>query len=220
MNWIIFALLSPAVYAIVNFTDKYIVEKEVKDYRGLPIYTSILSFIVGLILWIVNGYPVLHYKDILLSALTGTFSVFSLVVYFKALAYSETSKIIVLFQLIPILILTLSVLFLHETITLIQFIGFIIVLISTLAVSGFTTKNIRKALNLSSAFFLILIYDLLASISTVISKYILIDNSFLTFISYELWGISIGGIVLFTLSSSIRQAFFNTIRCVSKRALG
>ena len=75
MNWIFFALLAPAVFSVVNFTDKYIVEKEVKNYNGMPIYQTLMGLIIGTLFWIINGYPVLSIRDASIVIFTGILTV-------------------------------------------------------------------------------------------------------------------------------------------------
>ena len=108
MNWLFFALLAPAIYAVINFIDKYLLEKVIKDYRGMPIYTAISGLIVGTILWVINGFPLLPIKDGLLILLTGILSIFGFSFYFRALAEEQASKIVVLFQMTPVIVLILS----------------------------------------------------------------------------------------------------------------
>lgn len=45
MSWLIYAIISPAVYSIVNFVDKYILSKQIRDYRGMSMYASIMALI-------------------------------------------------------------------------------------------------------------------------------------------------------------------------------
>src|SRR5690348_5887469 len=115
MNWLFFALLAPFVFAIVVDFDKYILEKHVSDYKGMPIYGSIVASIIGLILWVVTGFPTLLLKDAILIVLTGMLTIWASAIYFKALSSDEASKITILFQMAPILTLVMSFIFLKET---------------------------------------------------------------------------------------------------------
>lgn len=63
MSWLFFALLAPAIDAVINFSDKYIIEKEVMDYRGLTIFSAIVGILMGTVFWIVNKYPLLGVRD-------------------------------------------------------------------------------------------------------------------------------------------------------------
>src|SRR5262245_33950598 len=130
MNWFISALLAPAVFTLVNFIDKYVVSEQVKDYRGMPIYSVITGLCLGTLFWIVAGFPLLPIKDAVLLLLAGVCISWGAVLYFQAISDDETSNIILLFQMAPLLVLVLSVLFLKETILPKQALGFVLILFS------------------------------------------------------------------------------------------
>ena len=219
MNWLLFALLAPALDTLINFTDKYIIEREVTDYRGMPIYGTIVGLVVGTIYWIATGFPQLHPRDAALIIFTGMLSIWGLALYFKALTLEETSRIIVFFKAIPIFILGLSYLFLKETINLQQLLGFILILIAVLGVSKPSETNKLKSNFFSSALGLILLVDIIWAIAAILVKFTIQQNSFSKIISYESWGVGLGGLILYIFFPSIRNAFHNTLRTVRKRAL-
>ncbi|MCX6758426.1 MAG: hypothetical protein NTX14_01850, partial [Candidatus Nealsonbacteria bacterium] len=57
MQWIIPALFAPFLNAIVNFIDKYLVTRQVKNCLAMQLYTSIVSFCFGTLVWIGLGFP-------------------------------------------------------------------------------------------------------------------------------------------------------------------
>lgn len=87
-----FALLSSLVYAVVNFIDKYLIEKKVKDFRGMPIYTAIMGGVMGAFFWLITGLTLLPLYDSLLILLSCILQIFGTALYFKATFKSETSK--------------------------------------------------------------------------------------------------------------------------------
>ncbi|HEX2907080.1 MAG TPA: EamA family transporter [Phototrophicaceae bacterium] len=144
MSWLVFALLSPAVFTVVNFVDKYIVEHEVRDTRAMPIYASVMALIAGCVLWVLTGFPLLSLHDTLLILLTGAISNWASALYFKALTYEDTSKIIVLMQMQPVMVLILSAIFLGEIITGEQLLGFALILGAAIGTSLTGTKKIGR----------------------------------------------------------------------------
>lgn len=217
MNWIFFALLAPAILALVNFIDKYLVSKAIKDYRAMVIYTSIVGFIFGTIWWILFSRNLLPIRDSLIILTTGILSAWSLIVYFKALSFEETSKIIFLFQIFPIFTIILSFIFLKETLIFSQVMGIILILISSLLVVLNKEKNKFK---ISNAFFYILLFDLLYAITGVMIKYALNINSFSNLLAYESWGVGLGGLIIFLISKPIRLAFIKNQKKIKKQAFG
>lgn len=219
MNWLFPSLLAPAVYALVVFIDKYLLEKEIKDYRGMPIFASIAGFISGTIIWIIAGFPVLTFFDGLLVITTGILTAISFAAYYEAVSSEEASNINLLFQMFPVIILILSFLFLRETINIRQIFGFGLILSSVLGVAS-NGKQRNGRFHLSKAFYLILIYDIFLAISAVLMKFAINKNSFADVLAYQSWGVGLGGVALYIFSSKIRIAFKNTIKTVRKIALG
>jgi drug/metabolite transporter (DMT)-like permease len=216
MNWVVLALLGPAVYTIVNFIDKYIVERKVRDYRGMPIYATIAGFIFGSLFWVFSGMPILSFRDTMIVMLTGILSIFGYALYFNAISKSHTSYIIMLFQMMPVLSLILAFVILGEVINFKQLIGFILILA---AVIGLSVNKEHSSFKLSTSFWLILIADFLFAISGVLIKFTLNANSFSKILSYESWGIGIGGTILFFTFPAVRSAFRDSFKSVGRKVL-
>lgn len=217
MNWLLFALLAPAIYAAVVFVDKYILVKEVKDYQAMPIYSSIIATVTGSIIWILTGFPLLSFQDTLIILLTGILTIFAAAFYFRALSDGEVSKITILFQLTPIMTLILAYFFLGESMTIYQLFGFILILIATIGVS---LNKGQKNFKLSSTFGLILISDLFWALALVLFKFVTETNSFAKIVSFEGWGIGLGGMILYQFFPSVKKAFLKTNKKLKKRVLG
>jgi bacterial/archaeal transporter family protein len=217
MNWLFFAILSPAIYALVNFVDKHLVSNEIKDYKAMPIYTSVVAFFAGTLFWILTGFPLLGAKDGAIVILTGMIAAWSLFLYFKALADEETTTIIILFQTLPIMSLIFAYIFLGETITPKQFLGFVLIISAAIGIT-FKPKTKGEKI-LSKAFFLILLYNILWALSGVLIKFAINANSFSKILSYESWGIALGGTLVFLLFPGIRKAFLVNIKTIRRRTV-
>jgi transporter family protein len=216
MSWLFFALLAPAINTVVNFTDKYILEKELKDYRIVPLYTAVTAFIAGTLFWLFTGRQLLTPFNGMLVLSTGAITLWSLVIYFKALSQEETSKIVLLFKMTPLITLLFSFLFLKEYITIQQFIGFILILAAVLNISR---KKGTKLIEFSSAFWLILLYDVMLAATIILIKFAINLNSFTKVLSYESWGISIGGVILYLVAPKIRRAFHKSLKTLHPRTI-
>lgn len=216
MSWIFYALLAPAVYAVINFTDKYIIERELRDYSSVPIFSAIAGLTIGTLFWLFTGHQTLATRDGLLVMASGVLSVWSLVVYLKALADEETSKIIIFFQVTPIITLALSSIFLHEPISFKQYLGFGIILAVSMAIS--VTKDLRR-FHFSRAFWYIMLWDLMLAVAIILVKFVIEANSFAKILSYESWGVALGGLILFLLSRKIRKSFFKNMKTLSLRTI-
>ena len=58
------------------------------------------------------------------------------------------------------------------------------------------------------------------AVAAILIKFALDANSFAKILSFESWGLGIGGTILYFGFSSIRDAFHESIRTVRRRALG
>lgn len=216
MNWLFFALLAPLIYAIVVDIDKFILEKQIPDYRGLPIYSAIMAGIFGSFLWVINGFPVLNFQDTVLVLTTGMLTLWGSAFYFKALSSQEASNITILFQSQPVMTLILAYLFLRETITGFQFLGFFLILAATI---GISINKKQSRFKLSSALVLILLSNLFWAISSVVFKFVSETSSFSKMISYESWGLALGGLILYTFFPSFSRAFKGIQKSLPKTIL-
>jgi transporter family protein len=217
MNWLFFALLAPAVLTITIFTDKYIVGNAVKDYRGVVLMQALMGFFVGTFFWIATGFPRLGAFDACIVLTSGILTIFAGAFYFKALKEEEASYIIFMLQMIPIFVMILSFLLLKETISLRQLLGFCIVLLSAMAVA---IDDWKKIFHFPKLFWTLIIMDFLFALASVLVKFAINATSFAQILSYESWGISIGGIFLYAFIPHIRKAFHEIVTTVGKRILG
>lgn len=216
MNWLFFAILAQAVYTVVVYIDKFILEKEVTDYKGIPIYSAIVAVVFGFIIWFLTGRPILAFTDASLILLTGVLTIWGLAVYFKALTSNEASKLMILFQMTPVITLLLSFFLLGERISVAQLLGFFLILFSSIAIS---VNKVTKKFRISNVFFLILLTDFLWALAYVIFKFVVNDISFAHALSYESWGMGLGGLILYIFFPSVKSAFIRTNKKVGKRVI-
>lgn len=217
MNWLFFALLAPAIFTVVNFGDKYILEKEIRDARGMPIFAGIMAFLTGIVLWILTGFPVLTLPETLLVLFTGAITNWASAIYFQAMQQEEASKVIVLIQMVPVVVLVLSVVFLQETITGEQLVGFVFILGSAL---GIALNRESGGLRISPAFWQILLVDVLWGASIVLFKYAAVNIAFERVVAFESWGLALGGLTLYMFVPPLRHAFHNSLLITRKAAFG
>jgi drug/metabolite transporter (DMT)-like permease len=214
MNWLLFALLAPAVYTIVNFTDKYLVEREVPDPRGMVIFTAILSVVSGTLFWVLAGFPIPKPTDALLMMGIGMLIVVAAYFYFAAMTREAASSVIVFLQMTPIAVLVLSFLFLGEKLSGDVLLGFALILGAAVGVSLQQTGGRFK---LSPAFFFALVTVVGDSSGKVLFKFVSDDLPFLQIVSFESWGVAFGGLVLYLASPTVRGAFHHNLRTMHKR---
>ena len=213
MNWILPAIISPALYSFVIFIDKYIIEKKIASYWSMPIFTSIVGVLFGFIFWWIGDFAILPPREAFLILLVGVISLWGSVLYFKAIADEESSLIIILLQMHPAIVLILATTFLNEVITVSQLIGFVLVLGPAVILSLNIGSDIQKVpFNLSASFWAILGAGLLWSIGIIIFKPISQEHALITVVAFESWGLGIGGLIIYLAIPIIRNQFHESIR--------
>ncbi len=210
MSWLYFALLAPVIYTAVNFIDKYLVAKVIRDYNAMPIYIAIIGLIFGCFIWLLTGRQTLMLMDTILVLLVGYLIFWAMIIYFRVLSFEETSKIIILFQMIPVFVLIFSDFFLREHLSFRQTIGFLIVFASSVAI---VVENKQDFFNFSkSSFFYMIIYDIIWASANVLMKFVLVKNAYWSLLSYESWGVALGGLTVLFLSKTVRRSFLKTLK--------
>lgn len=216
MNWVFLALLASFIYSVNVFLDKYLIESRFPDYRALPIFTAILALPVFIILWIF-GAGFLNFYDSLFVILSGAFTVWAFSLYLEALIKEEASIVIILIQLVPVIVLTLSYSILGETINPKQQTGFVLLFISSILVS---IKKEKGSFKFSKALLFILAADILWALPYIFIKYVSTSITFPSLIAYESFGVFIGGLSLYFVIKRIKKAFIETVRKIKKPVLG
>jgi len=216
MDWFLLALLGAFIFTIISFVDKFILERKIRDYRGVPIYSGMVSFSFSVIAWTLSGFPTLPLRDTLILMAIGALSVYAAIFYFKAMQIESTSTILVLMQIQPIMVLVLSVILLGELITVPQLIGFACIVIAAVGVS----LQRAHGFQLSAALVPILIVNLLLAFTSVLFKYVVTDHDFLTVIIFESWGVVLGVVIMFLVLPNVRRAFLLSWKTLEPSAIG
>jgi drug/metabolite transporter (DMT)-like permease len=137
-------------------------------------------------------------------------------VYLKALSEEETSNVTLFFQVTPVITLILSLIFLHEPVSIKQYIGFFVILAVSLGMAYKPGEKVK----ISKAFWYIMLWDLSLAVSIIIVKFVVEQASFTKIFSYESWGVAVGSLLLFVFSKKIRKSFLKTVKTIPIRTLG
>jgi transporter family protein len=215
-TWLILALLAPLVYTFVNFIDKFLISDKIGDSHAMPLYAASVAAIFGTVVWLSIGMPILNNYSTVFILFSGLATIFAYVAYYHALSDSETSYIIFAMQLVPVLSLLLSFLFLHEALTLTQWLGFLLILTSVLLAS---VEKGKKTFRYNKALLLIVVADILFASSGILFKFGGEGQNFSTLLSYESWGMALGGCLIALLSVKSRTGFISSIKRIGGMGL-
>ena len=172
MNWILLSLLAPLFWASSNFVDKYILGKYTRGIFDFLFFSTITSLFLFLILFIFVGMPELTMYS-WIPILTGVILIYSYGFYGKALEQGDTSALVILFKFIPVLTVVLAFIFLGQTLSSNELLGFVVVL------AGATIVSFEKSRGIFiKGFGMILIAILMWSVMTLFIDYGLTKMSF------------------------------------------
>lgn len=215
MLWYLFALVTPALYSFSNFVDKYLIEKKIKEPMAITAVASLISGLFGVLISLVIGFVNLGLFQISLLIFAGILLTFYLWPYFKAMKLEDASRIVPLFQFIPVFTLILSTIILKETLTLKQIIGFILVVVAGISLSA--EKLEGKMFRPRKALWFMLLASFMYGLVAILFRFVVKEASFWTTLSYEYIGSGIGGILLFFIPR-VRKSIFAEIQQIKSSA--
>jgi len=209
MQWFFIALGAPFLWAIVNISDQYLVEKYSTGKRGsggLVLFSSLIGIFVAAIIGILtSGLFSIPTLDKVLLILTGGITIAWIILYLFTLEIEDVSSVVPWFLTIPIFGYVLGYIFLHETLSIQQIIGSIVVLFGVFLISVDFSGQKRK-IKLKPALYMTVACILIA-ICGVIFKYVTIGNNFWVSSFWEYVGLGGFGILLYLFVPKYREEF-------------
>jgi len=126
MSWLFFAISAQVLWTATVWIDKVLIEKHMSHYKvpTLLLYSSLFSVLVLPFLWWWSG-GVLSFSFTATLALiaSGTMSIGWVYAYLRALEHEDASTVVPFFQFVPIFGMVAGALFLHETLSVSEYIG-------------------------------------------------------------------------------------------------
>lgn len=223
MNWFLIAISAPFLWALVNISDQYLIEKYTHDKETSTGALVLFSSLTGIIMVIFIGFFahnifLVSFVDQLLLVTTGILTILWVILYLFALKIEKVSGIVPWFLTVPAFGYLLGYLFLGETLTFTQQIGSFIVFLGILFLSidfsnkGNTHFKWKVGLYMIPACFLI-------SLIGVIFKYVAIVDDFWVSSFWVYFGLALSGIFIYLFISSYRRSFLHMIKKGGARIL-
>ncbi len=173
--YVLIAFLTPLLHALSCIVDAHFSNNIFKKIPSLVFYATISNVIIVPFLFFF-GTPSIPSLEILAVLFAiALIEVCYQIPYYHALRNIDTSIVVALFSLGKITIPALAYFIVDEKLSLTQYFGFGIILLSTFILNF----DIRK-LKINAAFFLMLVVSVLLSLSSVLSKYSLQNVDFVT----------------------------------------
>ena len=209
--FVILSLLAAVAASTVNFADKAFLSRFSIDYQAASIFAAIAGGLLALAILPFSGNGGLSSFDIALVLVSGILMFGSYFMYWKALSKSDTTIIIMLIQITPVLVLILSYFFLHERLSVEQLIGFVLVLT---AVIGFSIDKTQRwaGFGMTGTLVSMILSGVFAGIASVIAKHIIEQTTVPVATAFEGFGVFMGGVLLLALSGNVRRSFFDVMK--------
>lgn len=208
------SFLATLLWSITNFIDNFLVNKErnsSKSIRALLIFSTLISGIIFVPISLVLANFKIEASLISIVAAVGAAAVYIMAtaLYFYALNKNDTSTVVAMYQLIPVVTYLFSFFFFGESFTLRQTIGAVIIIVSSV-VMGLSLKN-RKKENKYKALILVfgsvVLYGLYYSFMDVAIR----DSEYDACFFWDQVGFLIIGLILICIKT-YRKAFTSAIK--------
>jgi len=213
MEWYVYALLAPAFWALNNVFIKFLITNKFKSYLPL-IFTVISMDAVFAVTVLISGAVEYSFPYSLLALAAGLMPLMAFWFYSKALITEEVSRIVTLFQLIPVFVVFLSVIFLTEILGTHRYLGISLIVIASILISY--KKAGKKSFSGVLKF--------MVPFGIIIAAYTVTDKTLLGYLDYwsvffwNLLGTFTGALLLLVLPKP-RMEIVKTISAVGKKAM-
>jgi len=211
MQWFWIALAAPAIWAVVNHIDKYIISRYFtgRGVGSLVIFTSLSGLIFSIFILLFN-YSSLTFglADAVLIAFNGALLVASFIPYLYALEKEEASIISTLFQTIPVFVYFLALFFLREVLSAKQIFSSLLIIAGAIIISLDLSVKVRFKMK---PFLLMLLSSFMIAVNVLIFKIIALKENFWGTAFWEYIGGAIFGLILFSFIRLYRRQFLATI---------
>lgn len=165
---LIFAVISPFVWASMNILDKFVVSHRAKNPLSFGMVAGFVNLAIGIVLALFLNWPSITRADLFFPALVGIALGSQFFFYYLLLQKEDVSDVIGFIYVYPIIIAILSYLFLNERLSLISYLGTFIILLGATTLSV-KSKKIRSKFTLWSIVSLIVVvalYEFFIKIAT------------------------------------------------------
>ena len=213
MEWYIFALLAPAFWAMNNVFIKFLITNKYKSYFPM-IFTVISCDAVFAVAVLVFGTVTYSFPYSLLALAAGLMPLTAFWFFSKAIITEEVSRIATLFQLIPVFVVFLSVIFLNEILGIQRYLGIGLIVTASILISY--KKADKKPF--SGALKFMIPFGILIAAYTITDKTLLSYLDHWTVFFWNLLGTFLGALFLLILPKP-RTEIIKTTSTVGKKAI-
>lgn len=216
--WLFLSLLNPFVFAITHFTDKYLIDKKVRDPWLITVLGSMVAFATSFFIIIFHGFELIAPLQIIFLLLAGFALTYYLIPYYAALSLDDTSNVTPLFQFYAPCTLILSYIFLKEILTKQQLFAFLLLFVGGLVLAS-EIGSAKRLFRIRKSFGLMILSSLIASFSAIFFKLVSTEVDFWTTLIYVNIGIGLAALSLL-FKKRLRKNFVKEVKRISLSVWG
>lgn len=196
-----------------NVFIKFLITNKFKSYFPTIAIISTMDTMFALSISLLTPINV-YFPFSLLALLAGLLPFTGFWFYSKAILIEEVSRIVTLFQLIPVFVIFLSVVFLSEILVAQKYLGIGLIVIAATLISY--RKSIKKSF--SGAVKFMVPFTFIIAIYTIVDKFLLGYLDFWSLFFWNILGTFCGAVALFS-RTRLRRLISETIASSGKRIL-
>ncbi len=214
MPWLFVALLAPALSAFGSYIDKYLLvhHERTGGIGSIIIFSSLFGVLVlpMALLFGANIFSVSLIEATIL-IINGCLTVGTLAAYLYAIRESDVVSVVPVLQTIPVFGFLLGYFVLGETLEPYEIAGSAIIILSAILLS-LEIEEDRSVRFRRKSFFLAVMSAFLFAVSGIVFKLIASDRGYWATQFWEYVGISILGLILFTVIAAYRNSFLEIVK--------
>ncbi len=225
MHWFFITLISPLAHGVVNFLDKFLINRyttgdDSPSVGSLTLFSSLFAVLILPIL-LLFGIPQGPFNLLPILALIGSGVVYlgAIIFYLYALSDDDVSNIVPFWLTAPVFDFVLAWLYLNEKLSGIEVLASLCILFGGLILSLRRNEVGQVAVKWKPAL-LMIGSSLCFSFNSFLFKKIAIETSFWDSMFFTYSGYLLGGIVLFVFVRSYRKGFIDLLRKSGSMLLG
>jgi drug/metabolite transporter (DMT)-like permease len=211
MSLFLLTLVAPAMWALSNHFDKFIVSRYFNDASlgAMMVFSGLIGFaVLPVAYFFQEGAFSLDISAVTVLIFNGTLYLTAVLMYLLALRTSDTATVVPIFQIIPVLTYILAFFVLGETLSTEQLLGGALIIIGAFSISielG-SGRGLRWRRDILGLMFL---SSLIFSLQFVLFKAYAVDVSFWNAMFWESAGFALTGVLLLLFHSSFRRDFLS-----------
>ena len=218
------AIIAATLFASSNHIDKYLISKAVRhsDYRALILVSTLISGgIMSVIYLFVCGFNIsFDLVGILLMLSNAALTVFSLILWFKALDREDVAVVTIMLQLIPVFSLFIAPLLLaDQVINPVQLVGSAIIVFAAIYITYEPSKQ-RIDMNRAFTLLLMVVASFMFAAQDVINRYVDQNHDFNRTILWLNLALLVMGIIIYVFIKPYRKSFNTMIKNNGAKVVG